>query len=116
MRDLWGLHRLQHAAPHLGGGLDGEGDGDDLLGLLDHREKLEIAAHEKLGLARARGGLDDERARGIERGVAGGLVGDWCRAIHGMRRDYCPQKSGKLSGRARQREHLSLVLELGRTA
>ena len=57
----------EHAIAHLGGGLQGEGDGEKLLRLLDGiiGEQLEEALDEQAGLARARGGLDDEGAADV---------------------------------------------------
>src|SRR6185503_15445979 len=69
-------HLGEHPLPHLGGGLDGEGDGDHLFRLLHYRKDLQEAAHQELGLARASGRLDDERAPRVEGGVACCLVGD----------------------------------------
>ena len=39
-------------------------------------EQRDVAPHQELGLARAGGRLDDERAPRVERGGAGSLVGD----------------------------------------
>src|SRR5204862_5548714 len=61
---------------HLRRRLDGEGDGDDLLGLLDRGEEADVALHQELGLARAGGRLDDERAAHVERFFAGAAVGE----------------------------------------
>ena len=65
-----GVQRLEHAPAHLGGGLDGEGDGADLLRPLDRREQRQHALDQQLGLAGARGRLHDERAARVERARA----------------------------------------------
>ena len=71
-RDLAGVRQLrEHALAHLGRRLDGEGDGDDLFGLLHRAEQADVALHQQLGLARARRRLDDEgaaRRRALRRG------------------------------------------------
>src|SRR2546425_8341139 len=65
-----GSYFFQNPLAHLGGGLDGEGDGEDLLGLFHHAEELDVALHQQVGLARAGGRLDDEGARDVERAFA----------------------------------------------
>ena len=62
---------LQHALAHLRRRLDGEGDGEDFFRLLHRLQQLDVAAHQQLGLARAGGRLDDERAPRVEGGGAG---------------------------------------------
>ena len=62
-----GCERFQHACPHLGGGLDGEGDRGDLLRLRHAREQNEVPLDQELGFPRARGRLHDEGALRIER-------------------------------------------------
>src|SRR3990170_1515125 len=62
--------RLEHALAHFGCGFPGEGDGDDLLGLVHRRQKAEIALDQEFGLARAGRRLDDERARRRQRLLA----------------------------------------------
>ena len=79
MGDFGGVDLFQHPLAHLRRRLDGEGDGDDLFGLFDERKQFHETANQKLGLARARGRLDDERAPRVEGGFAGGLVGDTSR-------------------------------------
>src|SRR5690606_21288027 len=76
-RDLRGRRvdeRLRDALPHLRGGLARERDRDDLLGLVDVREQRQIASYQELRFPRARGRLDDERFRRIERPLADVLV------------------------------------------
>jgi len=73
--------RVQHALAHLAGGLAGEGDGDDLLGMLHAREQPQVALDQELGLAGARWRLHDERARGVERAAARGEIG-YCGSVH----------------------------------
>jgi hypothetical protein len=70
------LYFFQNPFSHLGRGLDGEGYGDDLLGLLHRLEERDEALDQELGLARAGGRLDDERAPRVERGCTGSFVGD----------------------------------------
>jgi hypothetical protein len=68
----------EYAVAHLGGGFEGEGDGEDLLGGGDGfvGEQLEEALDEQAGLAGAGGGFDDEGAADVEGLGAGfGLVG-----------------------------------------
>ena len=60
---------------HLGGGGVGEGDGDDLAGLVDLGEQAEEAAREQVGFAGAGRGLDQDGAAGIEGAMALGLIG-----------------------------------------
>jgi len=64
----------EDAVAHLAGGLEGEGDGEDLLGLVygGVAEELEETLDEEAGLAGAGGGFDDEGAADVE-GVAAGL-------------------------------------------
>ena len=73
--DVAGVLELrENAPPHLGRRLDGEGDGYHLLGLLHRAEEPDVALHQELGLPRAGGRLDDERAPRVEGGFAGSLV------------------------------------------
>ena len=75
MPDVAGVLELgENPAAHLGRRLDGEGDGYHLLGLLHRAEEPDVALHQQLGLARAGGRLDDERAARVEGGFASSLV------------------------------------------
>ncbi len=65
-----GAQRALDAASHLCCSLARERDRNDLLGLLHGREQREIALDEQLGLAGAGRRLNDERLRGVERGLA----------------------------------------------
>jgi hypothetical protein len=51
---------VENPLAHLRRRLDGEGDGEDFLGLLHDAEQVDVALHQELGLARARRRLDDE--------------------------------------------------------
>jgi hypothetical protein len=64
-----GVQVMQHALEELGGGLLGEGDGEDLFGLMNVRfgEELEQALDEKAGFAGAGGGFDDAGGADVER-------------------------------------------------
>ena len=66
---------VKNAVAHFGGGGVGEGDGDDLAGILDLAEQSEEAASEQVGFAGAGGGLHEHRLSGVEGAVALGLVG-----------------------------------------
>src|SRR5581483_649092 len=66
----------EHALSHLRRRLDGEGDGDDLFGLLDRGEQADVALHQELRLARAGRRLDDEGAARVERFFARAGVGE----------------------------------------
>src|SRR5690606_30816716 len=59
---------------HLRGGLAGERDGDDLLGLFHGRKQHQISLDQQLGLARSGRCLNDERLRRVEGGPACGLI------------------------------------------
>src|SRR5204863_6796200 len=77
MRDLACVRDLaEDALSHLRRRLDGEGDGDELLGLLDRAEEADVALHQELGLPRAGRRLNDERAAHVERFLAGARVGE----------------------------------------
>ncbi len=67
--------RVEDAVAHLGGGGFGEGDGDDLAGLLDLGQQAQKAAGEQVGLARAGRGLHQNGLAGIERALALRLIG-----------------------------------------
>ena len=81
----------EHAVAHLGGGLEGEGDGENLLGCGDGLvgEQLEEALDEQAGLAGAGGGFDDEGAVDVEGpGASRGIGWSWSRQMrrgHGLR-------------------------------
>ena len=60
----------EDAVAHFGGGGVGEGDGDDLAGLVDLGEQAEKAVGEQVGFARAGRGLDEDGAGGIEGAIA----------------------------------------------
>ena len=65
-----GAQRALDAASHLCCSLARESDRNDLLGLLHRRKQCQIALDEELGLAGAGRRLNDERLRGVERGLA----------------------------------------------
>ena len=64
------VERPDDALAHLPRRLARERHRDDLLGALDPRQERQEALDQKLGLPRARGGLDQKRAAGIERALA----------------------------------------------
>ena len=62
---------LENPRPHFGGGLVGEGQGDDLFRVLHRGQQGEETLGQQLGLAGAGGGVDDD---GLPRqGGAAGL-------------------------------------------
>ena len=67
----------EDALAEFGGGLAGEGDGEDFFGLGDAfvGEELEVALHEEAGFAGAGGGFDDPGGVYVERLFAGGVIG-----------------------------------------
>jgi hypothetical protein len=65
----------RHPVAHLRRGLAGEGDGDDLLGMIDRGEEAQVALDEQSGLAGSGRRLHDEGARRIQGGIAHVLVG-----------------------------------------
>ena len=67
------------AGAHFAGGLAGEGDGDDGLGVVDGGEEGEEALGEEFGFAGAGGGLDEEGGGDVEGAFAGsGIRGEHC--------------------------------------
>ena len=57
--------RIEHAAPHLLGRLDGEGEAEDLAGAHARLDPLDDRALERARLARAGAGGDPQRARRV---------------------------------------------------
>ena len=68
-------HQLLDAVAHLGGGLVGEGDGEDLAGLCGARaHQVGDPAGERAGLAGSGAGQDQQRSLPVRHGFALGLV------------------------------------------
>ena len=67
--------RPDDARAHFRGGLSGERDRDDLLGLFDRGKQGQVALNEKFRLARSRRRLHDERTTGVERAAPCQVVG-----------------------------------------
>jgi hypothetical protein len=83
---------VENAIAHLGGGGVGEGDGDDLAGIVDRGQQGEKALGQKGGFAGAGGGLDEDGARGL------GLVrAGFGRAAGNWERDYSSAPSARLA-------------------
>ena len=66
---------VENAVAHLGRGGLGEGDGDDLAGLVDFGEQAQKALGEEGGFARAGGRAHEDGAARVERLIALGLIG-----------------------------------------
>ena len=65
---------VEHALPHLRGGRAGEGDGQNLLWLVNPGQQRQEARGEQLRLAGARRRLHNPGLRSVQRAVAGSLV------------------------------------------
>ena len=73
----------EDAFAELGGGLAGEGDGEDLGGVVDGGEELEEALDEEAGFAGAGGSFDDEGFRDGKGTFAFRSIGGGCRRRRG---------------------------------
>ncbi len=60
----------QNAILHLGRGFAREGDGDHFFRIGNDRQQTQVTLDQQFRLARPRRGLDDERARNVERALA----------------------------------------------
>ena len=58
------LQAIDDALPHFGGGLAGEGDREDIVGLDAGAQQVDVALHEHPRLACSRGRLEDDVLRG----------------------------------------------------
>ncbi len=69
----------EDSVEHFGGGFAGEGDGEDLAGVVDRvaGEELEETLDEEAGFTGAGGGFDEEGLRDVEGESSRGGVGDW---------------------------------------
>jgi hypothetical protein len=63
------LKGIEHAQAHLRGGLARERNGENLFGVLDDGEELQVSLDQQFRLARPGRRLDDERAADVECGV-----------------------------------------------
>ena len=73
--------RGHHALAHLGRGLAGEGDGQDVPGRHAHFEQADVAVHQHARLARARRGLEGHVAARVDGQPPRPLVGRLARLI-----------------------------------
>src|SRR6266702_3065860 len=96
-----GFEVAEDTVTHLGGGLDGKGDGEDLFRAGDGfvTKQLEEALDEEASLAGAGGSFHDEGAADIEGLQAGGMV----RRAGWLRRGCFPRLGEGLRGKVEQR-------------
>ena len=97
------VERFAKALLHLAGGLLGEGHrGDPREGDAVGEGELEDAVHERRRLARAGGGLDEDRGGGVlHRGVAVGLVGKHAHRISSRAKRGLPGSRPRSASRFR---------------
>ena len=98
----------QDAVLHLRRRLAGEGDGEDLLGGLRHRQQAQVALHQQRGFSGAGRCLDDHRTLRLYGGVAGFVI-----SHAGGRSRRAPRPHRRPPARRRPVRHTARAPECG---